>query len=134
MAKGYLALRALNWTAYVAALKADELPPAHKMQVPDLEILRARATASSMPLTQIQFGRGDRAVIYKSKDGRSVLGAPELSSAIRDLRVTDIDEAVANAARWRQRGNRFLNPHWSWPNKLNVSAWPTDALCAATIG
>jgi hypothetical protein len=95
IARGCLALRGLNWTAYVAAQKKDELPPSAKFPVPDLKTLRARAAGSNVPIIQVQFGRDERAVIYKSKDGRDVLGDPELGPAIKDLRVTDIDEAVA---------------------------------------
>jgi hypothetical protein len=95
VARGCLALRGANWTAYVAARLIDEFPPADEASLPDLRILRQRASVSHVSITQVQFGRGDREFTYESRDGGAVLDDPGISAAIADLQVTDIDGAVA---------------------------------------
>jgi hypothetical protein len=95
ISKGCLALRGLNWTAYVAARRAEEMPPADDSRAPDLTTLKGRATEVSSPITQIQFGRDDRAVTYESKDGTDVLDDPGLQQVAADLRITAVERAVA---------------------------------------
>jgi len=95
VSKGCLALRGLNWTAYVAARRAEEMPPADDARAPDLNELRRRALEVSAPITQVQFGRDDRAITYESKDCTDVLEDPGLQQVAADLRITAIEKAVA---------------------------------------
>jgi hypothetical protein len=95
VARGCLALRGLNWTAYVAARRIEEMPPPDDARVPDLPELRRRATAGRAAITQVQLGRNDRAVTYESKDGTDVLEDPGLQQAAADLKVTAVEKAVA---------------------------------------
>lgn len=95
VAKGCLALRGLNWTAYLAARRAEEMPPADEIRAPDLSTLKRRAAESSAPITQIQFEQEDRAVTYESKDGTDVLDDPGLLRLAADLKITGIEKAVA---------------------------------------
>ena len=95
ISKGCLALRGLNWTAYVAARRAEEMPPPDDVRAPDLTELKRRAIEVSSPITQVQFGRDDRAVTYESKDGTDVLGDPGLQQVAADLRITAVEKAVA---------------------------------------
>jgi hypothetical protein len=93
--RGCLALRGLNWTAYVAARRIEEFPPEDSVEPPSLTMLRKRASLYRPPITQIQLGRDDRAVTYESNNGRDVLGDPELNSAEADFRMRDIEGAEA---------------------------------------
>jgi hypothetical protein len=93
--RGCLALRGLNWTAYVAARRAEELPPPDDKRLPDLPALKRRATGRQVSITQVQFGRDDRAVTYESKDRTDVLDDPGLQQVAADLKITTVDRAVA---------------------------------------
>jgi len=96
--RGCLALRGLNWTAYVAAQTKDRLPPpnpADKAVLPDLDTLRVRAGVNNVPITQVRLGAGDRAVTYESKDGHTVLDDHGLDTAVEDLNITEVSEAIA---------------------------------------
>jgi hypothetical protein len=95
VAKGCLALRGLNWTAYLAARRAEEMPPADDARAPDLTALKRRATEGRAPITQIQFGRDDRSVTYESKDGTDVLDDRGLQQVAGDLKITTVEKAVA---------------------------------------
>jgi hypothetical protein len=119
VARGCLALRGLNWTAYVAARLTEEFPPADQAQVPDLSTLRRRAKENQVPITQIRLRKGDRVVTYESKEGGNVLGHPGLSKAAADLEVTDIDGAVAKLPGGGNVGIDF-------PQKTAVG--PTNAM------
>jgi hypothetical protein len=105
--KGCLGLRGLNWTAYVAARRIEELPPADDAAVPDLAVLRRRASRGQAPISQVQFGRDDRAITYESKDGTDVLSDESLQEAVADLGATAIEKAVATLDRDRSVGIDF---------------------------
>ncbi|MBV9445620.1 MAG: hypothetical protein JO345_06955 [Streptosporangiaceae bacterium] len=107
VAKGCLALRGLNWTAYIAARRTEEMPPPDDAPVPDLPELRRRAFAGRAPITQVQFGRNDRAVTYESKDGTDVLDDPGLQQAAADLKITAVEKAVATIEGDRNVGIDF---------------------------
>jgi hypothetical protein len=106
-AKGCLALRGLNWTAYVSARRTEELPPPDDAQVPDLPALKRRASAAGASITQIQLGRDDRAVTYESKDGTDVLDDPGLHQAAADLGITLVEKAIAALEGVRSVGIDF---------------------------
>lgn len=95
VARGCLALRGFDWTAYLAARLADELPPADGTPPPDLNNLMRRAAGRRVAITKVQFGRGRTAVTYESKDRIDILDDPELGIVTSDLQVTTIDSAVA---------------------------------------
>ncbi|HUC58693.1 MAG TPA: hypothetical protein VMA95_14925 [Streptosporangiaceae bacterium] len=107
IAKGCLALRGLNWTAYIAARRSEEMPPADKAGVPDILTLRRRAIEGHAPITQVQLGRDDRAVTYESKDGSEVLDDPGLRQVAADLKITAIEKAVASLEGDRSIGIDF---------------------------
>ena len=107
VAKGCLALRGLNWTAYVAARRTEELPPPDDARVPDLPILKRRASAGAASITQVQLGRDDRAVTYESKDGTDVLDDPGLQQAAADLGITLVEKAIAALEDARSVGIDF---------------------------
>jgi hypothetical protein len=93
--KGCLALRGRNWTAYLAARRAEELPPADDARPPDLAALRRRAAEGRAPITQIQLGKDARAVTYESKDGTDVLNDPALGQVAAEFRAVTIEKASA---------------------------------------
>lgn len=107
VAKGCLALRGLNWTAYVAARRTEELPPPDEARVPDLPALKRRASAGGAAITQVQLGRDDRAITYESKDGTDVLDDPGLQQAAADLGITSVEKAVAALEGARSVGIDF---------------------------
>ncbi len=107
VAKGCLALRGLNWTAYVAAKRTEELPPPDDAPVPDLLTLKRRASAGGASITQVQLGRDDRAVTYESKDGTDVLDDPGLQQAAADLGITLAEKAIATLEGARNVGIDF---------------------------
>jgi hypothetical protein len=98
VSRGCLALRGLNWTAYLAARRIEELPPAEEMRAPDLATLRRRTGGRRVAITQVQIGRGDREVTYAAKDGIDVLDDPELPKVASDMNVTAIEGAAATLA------------------------------------
>jgi hypothetical protein len=91
--RGCLALRGLNWTAYVAARRVEEFPPEDITEPPNLATLRRRASWYRVPINRIQLGRDDRAVTYESINGGDVLGDPELNNAEENFRVRNIEKA-----------------------------------------
>lgn len=107
IAKGCLALRGLNWTAYVAAKRTEELPPPDDAPVPDLPTLKRRASAGGASVTQVQLGRDDRAVTYESKDGTDVLDDPGLQQAAADLGIMLAEKAIATLEGARSVGIDF---------------------------
>ncbi|MGH3246381.1 MAG: hypothetical protein ACRDOI_09245 [Trebonia sp.] len=107
VARGCLALRGLNWTAYVAARRTEELPPPDDAQVPDLPALKRRASTGNVSISQVQLGRDDRAVTYESKDGSDVLDDPGLQQAAADLGITLVEKAIATLEGARSVGIDF---------------------------
>jgi hypothetical protein len=107
VAKGCLALRGLNWIAYVAARRTEELPPPDDARVPDLSTLKRRASAGAASITQVQLGRDDRAVTYESKDGTDVLDDPGLQQAATDLGITLVEKAIVALEGARSVGIDF---------------------------
>jgi hypothetical protein len=95
ISRGCLALRGPDWTVYVAARSADELPNPDRAHTPDLVTLNARAELNPTTIAQVRLRRGDRVLSYKSDDGLNVLGHPGLSRAAEDLDVVDIEGVVA---------------------------------------
>ncbi|HEY1617627.1 MAG TPA: hypothetical protein VGG25_08415 [Streptosporangiaceae bacterium] len=93
--KGCLALRGRNWTAYLAARRAEELPPADNARPPDLAALIGRAAGVRAPITQVQLGKDDRAVTYESKDGTGILDDPALRQVAAEFRAAAIEKASA---------------------------------------
>lgn len=69
--------------------------PRRTTRAPDLAALQRRATEVSSPITQVQFGRDDRAVTYESKDGTDILQDSGLQKVAADLGITAIEKAVA---------------------------------------
>jgi hypothetical protein len=70
------------------------MPPADDVRAPDLSTLIRRAADVSSPITQVQFGRDDRAITYESKDGTDVLEDPQLQKVAADLKITVIEKAI----------------------------------------
>lgn len=119
VAKGCLALRGLNWTAYVAARRAEELPEADEVRAPELPLLMRRAADGSAPITQVQLGQGERMLTYESKDGTDVLADPGLLRVAADLKATTVERAVAAI-----EGNRNIGVDF----RQNTAIGPTNAV------
>jgi hypothetical protein len=119
VSRGCLALRGLNWTAYVAARLTEEFPSSDQVQAPDLPTLRKRAEKNPVTITQVRLRRGDRVFVYESKDGGNVLGHPGLSRAAEDLGVTDIEGAIATLPGGGNVGIEF---------STNTAVGPTSAM------
>jgi hypothetical protein len=96
ISRGCLALRGVSWTAYVAARLTEELPQPDQVESLDLATLRQRAERNSgfATITQVRLRRGDRVLVYESKDGGNVLSHPGLSKAAADLNVSDIEGVI----------------------------------------
>ncbi len=94
VSRGCLALRGINWTAYVAARLTEEFPPPDQPEALDLPTLRERAEKNPVTITQVRLRRGGRELSYESKEGGDVLSHPGLSKAAEDLNVTDIEGVV----------------------------------------
>ncbi len=94
ISRGCLALRGINWIAYVAARLTEEFPPPDQAEALDLPTLRERAETNPVTITQVRLRTGGRELSYESKDGGNVLGHPGLSKAAKDLNVTDIEGIV----------------------------------------
>lgn len=93
--RGCLTLRGLNWAAYFAGRKLDELPTAEDAAPPSIDALRSRVGKRRIPMTRLEFGRGDRAVTYESREGLDVLEDPELAKLLENLRGSTVDGATA---------------------------------------
>lgn len=94
VSRGCLALRGINWTAYIAARLVEEFPPPDHAEALDLPNLRERAGKNPVTITQVRLRRGGRELSYESKDGGNVLSHPGLSKAAEDLNVNDIEGVV----------------------------------------
>jgi hypothetical protein len=98
IARGCLALRGLNWTAYVTARREQELPVADESdepEMPDLDTLRARAAEIDVRITEIKLANSHRAVTYESTEGGEVLGDDELNQIEAGLGDAAVDTATA---------------------------------------
>jgi len=95
VARGCVALRGLNWAAYVAARRTEELPPADEMEMPDLKTLRARAVANHVRITEVQLAKADRTVTYESREGGEILRDDALSRIEANLNGALVDRTVA---------------------------------------
>jgi hypothetical protein len=98
VARGCLALRGLNWTAYVAARRARELPVANdsdKSEMPDLDTLKYRAAGSEVRITEVKLANSHRAITYESTKGGEILGDDELSQIEAGLGDVRVDKATA---------------------------------------
>jgi hypothetical protein len=94
VSRGCLALRGINWTAYVSARLVEEFPPPDHAESLDLPILRGRAEKNPVTITQVRLRKGVRELAYGSKDGGNVLSHPGLGKAAEDLNVNDIEGVV----------------------------------------
>jgi hypothetical protein len=92
---GCLALRGLNWIAYVAARRADEFPAVDETEMPDLKTLRERAAGYHVRITEVRLARADRAATYESTEGAEILGDLALSKIEADLEGARVHKAVA---------------------------------------
>ena len=92
--RGCLAMRGAEWIGYLAARKADELPPAQTGQPLLFSTLTARVSASKTVLTGVQFGKGDRAVSYESKERSNVLKDEDLARLGEDVRGLAVEEVT----------------------------------------
>lgn len=130
VARGCLAFRGLNWIAYLAGRRVEELPPADEGTSPDLETLRNRATSRRSTITRVQFGRGDRAITYEARDGVDVMNDPELSKLASDVRGATVESATATLATGGTVNIDF-------PQKTAVgptsSAFPVGALTRSVL-
>jgi hypothetical protein len=91
---GCLAFRGRDWTAYIAARRADELPAPDNDSPPDLAELRRRARRNQVRITQVRLGQSDRVVTYESKDGDDVLAYQGLDRAAANFGMSVIEGAV----------------------------------------
>lgn len=82
--RGCLAIRGEAWIAHIAARKVEELPPPDQAQPLALVDLR-RGVGSRVHVTRLEFGKGDRAVSYESKERRSILEDEDLTKLARDV-------------------------------------------------
>lgn len=94
---GRLALRAHDWTAYIAR-KKDDLPKGepHSPQL-DLSELRARTLRSPMRLSSVESSDGDISVSLKSASRRHVLDERRLAESLSGVTGTRIKSVVAAA-------------------------------------
>ncbi len=95
IANGCLALRGLNWTAYVAARRSAELPVADDFGMPDLNTVRERATDNRVRITEVQLARADATVTYESTEGIEILRDPVLGRIEANLEGARVHKAVA---------------------------------------
>ncbi len=93
--RGCLTLRGLNWAAYLAGKKIEELPTAEEVRPPDLPQLKQRAQATHAAITRVQFTRGDRVVTYESPEGTDVLEDVELAKLVEDIDGVNVEAATA---------------------------------------
>ena len=91
--RGCLAIRGLEWIAHFAARKAEELPPAEEGLAISLETLKARAEVARGTVTRLEFGKGDRAVSYESKERRGVLEDEDLARLAMDVPGLSVERA-----------------------------------------
>ena len=92
--RGCLALRGPNWTVYLAARKSEELPPPDAVAAPTLTALKHRARGARVAITEVEFGQGDRAVTYQSRERLNVLNDPELDRVAEDVGGGEVYRAV----------------------------------------
>lgn len=130
VSKGCLALRGLNWTAYLAARRAEEMPAADDTRAPDLSTLKRRATEIGSPIIQVQFGRDDRAITYESKDGTDVLEDPQLQKVATDLKITAIEKAIVAIEGDRSVGIDFSKKTAIGPTN---AVFPLGALVRSSL-
>jgi hypothetical protein len=91
--RGCLAIRGLEWIAHFAARKAEELPPAEEGSAISLGTLKERAKAARGTVTRLEFGKGDRAVSYESKERRGVLEDDDLARLAQDVPGLAVERA-----------------------------------------
>jgi len=97
--RGCLALRGTGWIAALAARRAEELPPPDVARSPSFDGLAERMTGTGAVLTKIQFGKGDRAVSYESKERDNILQDEDLARLARD-RGLEVQEVTLGLAGW----------------------------------
>lgn len=91
-----LALRGLNWTAYIAARRVEEFPsPDDTSEMPDLRTVRRRASAYRTRISEVQFKGADSATTYESTQGGEVLDRQELSRIEAGLEDAHVHKARA---------------------------------------
>lgn len=91
--RGCLALRGLEWIAHFAARKAEELPPIEEGKAISLDAIKDRAASARGTVTRLEFGKGDRAVSYESKERLSVLEDEDLARLAADVLGLNVERA-----------------------------------------
>jgi hypothetical protein len=128
--RGCLALRGPNWTAYLAARKAEELPPSDEVAAPTLIALKRRAVGARVAITQVEFGRGDRALTYESRERLDVLNDPELDRVAADVGAGDVYRVVVALENGGSAGVEFSTATALGPTN---STLPVSSLLRATF-
>jgi hypothetical protein len=92
--RGCLAIRSTEWIAYMAARKAEELPPTDVGRPLSLETLKQRVRTSNLSVTRVDFGKGDRGVSYESKERLDILDDEDLAKVADEVQGMLVERAT----------------------------------------
>jgi hypothetical protein len=101
IARNCLALRGIDWTAYIAANSVNELPKSERHNGPVATDLRARADRSSTPISNVELDTGDRVISYSSKEGEDVMHDSRLGQLAnrREIKVRRATVIISGSRR-----------------------------------
>jgi hypothetical protein len=92
--RGCLAIRGTEWIAYLAARKAEELPPTDIGKPLSLVTLRQRVRNSNVLVIRVEFGKGDRGVYYESKERLDILDDEDLAKVADEVQGMLVERAT----------------------------------------
>jgi hypothetical protein len=79
VSQGCLAMRGVDWTAYVAPIKVEELPEPEKRDGVEVKALRTRTSDRKLDVGNVQLRKGDVAITYESTGNTSVVNDQDLT-------------------------------------------------------
>lgn len=127
--RGCLAIRGQDWIAHIAARKAEELPLIDEGKPLTLEEVR-RGVGRGLRVTKVEFGKGDRAVSYESKERGSILEDDDLGRLERDVSGMLVEQATLALAGGGTMNVEFATRTAQGPTS---SALPLGGLARAAV-
>ncbi len=79
IAQGCLAMRGLDWTAYVAPSKIEELPEQQSRSGVGVQALRKRTSERKLDVGNVQLRKGDMAITYETTGNANVVNDQDLT-------------------------------------------------------